>query len=177
MGMNKGLIRFHQLPQQEHLFNLLKDVCHMTYVSCKTGDDISSSLNPLPDRFEIDTPLNGILTAFEKDPDAAWLTVPVDMPLIDMKSITYLLDKRDSDMMATCFYDSDGQDPEPLFCIWESHAYTSLKTFFAAGGISPRKFLQTHPVKLLSPPFPIHLNINTPEELEAYRKLQGTRSS
>src|SRR5690606_28863099 len=133
-------------------------------------------LNPLPDRFEINTPLNGILTAFERDHDVAWLTIPVDMPLIDKDSIDFLLDNRDRSKLATCFCDSDGNDPEPLFCLWEGTAYAALQAFFKSGGISPRRFLQTHPVKLLQPPSPIHLNINTPEELEAYRKKFGPQN-
>ncbi|HLT75696.1 MAG TPA: molybdenum cofactor guanylyltransferase [Ohtaekwangia sp.] len=170
MGMNKGQVVFHSRPQQEFLFDLLGDFCDLTYISCKTGNDISPNLNPLPDQFDLNTPLNGILTAFEKNNNVAWLTIPVDMPLIDKASINFLLTNRDKSKLATCFYDSDGNDPEPLFCLWESSAYPALQTFYKSGGISPRKFLQTHDVKLLRSPAPIHLNINTPEELGEFLK-------
>ncbi len=170
MGINKGQLVFHNRPQQEYLFDLLGDFFTMTYVSCKTEKDIPSNLNPLPDLFDIATPLNGILTAFEKDHQIAWLSIPVDMPLIDKDSINVLLTNRDKTKLATCFYDSDGTNPEPLFCLWESSAYPALQAFYKSGGVSPRKFLQTHEVKLLRSPAPIHMNINTPEEFEAFRK-------
>ena len=99
-------------------------------------------LNPLPDQFDFESPLNGILTAFAHDSIAAWLTVPVDMPLIDVEIIAYLLKKRDTNKVATCFFDSDGKNPEPLITIWEPRAYPLLLSFQKSGKISPRDFLK-----------------------------------
>lgn len=170
MGVDKGTIVYHDRPQREYLANLLRHFCKEVYLSCKTDTDIPPSLNPLTDMFAIESPLNGILSAFHKYPGVAWLTVPVDMPAIDTRIINYLLEQRENDAVATCFYDSDGKLPEPLLCLWEAHAFPDLNDFNAAGKISPREFLRCHEVKLLQSPFPdLHVNINSLEELERYR--------
>jgi molybdenum cofactor guanylyltransferase len=176
MGIDKGTIVYHDRPQREFLMSLLRPFCKEVYLSCKTEADIPASLHPLADMFEIESPLNGVLSAFHKFPGVAWLTVPVDMPAIDTRIINYLLEHRDHNAVATCFYDSDGKLPEPLLCLWEAHAFPDLKEFSAEGKISPREFLRTHEVKLLQSPFPgMHVNINSMEELERYRNASKTQ--
>src|SRR5688572_8249962 len=83
MGQDKGQIAFHGKPQREYLFDLLSTCCNHVFTSCKRTQDIAAKLNPLADLFEMDSPLNGILTAFRHTPSVAWLSVPVDMPMID----------------------------------------------------------------------------------------------
>jgi molybdopterin-guanine dinucleotide biosynthesis protein A len=93
------------------------------------------------------------------------------MPRIDKRVIEQLIAARNKDCDATCFYDSEGNDPEPMVCIWEPRCATLLKDFYSTGNISPRKFLKSHRVHLVKPPFPgMHLNINTPDEMEAFRR-------
>jgi molybdenum cofactor guanylyltransferase len=171
MGFDKGFISFHEKPQRDHLYHLLETVCTDVYISCKSVPEQNSGLNFLPDKFEIDSPLNGILTAFEFQPGIAWLTVPVDMPGIDEKHLQHLISNRDTNCFATCFFDSEGKLPEPLVTIWEPTAFPLLKKFFLSGEKSPREFLTRHnvnviPVKSTS----FHSNINTPEELEKYKR-------
>jgi molybdenum cofactor guanylyltransferase len=169
MGTDKGLISFHGKPQREHLHILLSSFCSQVFLSCKTAQGIPEHLHPLPDKYHLHGPLNGILSAFEHNRSAAWLTVPVDMPMIDETIIRYLLSERDTTQFATCFVDSDGAKPEPLFVIWEPQAFADLKKFQAAGEFSPRKFLMEHPVKMVTPPsHDFYENINTPEALEAF---------
>ncbi|HZB13709.1 MAG TPA: NTP transferase domain-containing protein, partial [Chryseolinea sp.] len=83
MGHDKSLIEYHNVSQREYLFAMLKNFCASVFTSCKSNQSIPVHLNPLPDQYNFDSPLNGILTAFSDDSIAAWLTVPVDMPLID----------------------------------------------------------------------------------------------
>lgn len=176
MGQDKGLIAYHGKPQREHLTELLRKFCNNVFVSCKRASGVPEDLHPLYDRFELDSPLNGILSAFQHDPTGAWLTVPIDMPLVDEAVLHYLVVHRDPRKLATCFYDSDGKNPEPLLAIWESAAAAPLQEFHRKGNISPRKFLQEHDVNLLTPPVPgLHRNINTPEELAKF--LSGDRPS
>lgn len=174
MGHDKSLIAYHDVSQREYLFNMLRPFCAAIFTSCKITDTVPVRLNPLPDHFKFDSPLNGILTAFQHDSLAAWVTVPVDMPLIDVEIVSYLLSKRDVSKVATCFYDSDGKDPEPLVAIWEPRAYPLLQSFHQSGKISPRDFLKTHDAHIIPIPNRNALaNINSPEELEAFRKNQG----
>lgn len=176
MGKDKGLIAYHGKPQREYLAELLKKFCSEVFVSCKRTASVPENLHPLYDRFDLDSPLNGILSAFQHDPSVAWLTVPVDMPLVDETVIQYLIAHRDRQTLATCFYDSDGKNPEPLLAVWESAAAIPLQEFHRKGNISPRKFLQENAVNLLIPPVAgLHRNINTPEELAKF--LSGDRRS
>ena len=170
MGHDKSLIEYHNLSQREYLFNMLRNFCAAVFTSCKITHTIPIRLNPLPDLYDFESPLNGILTAFSHDAIAAWLTIPVDMPLIDVEIISYLVAKRDPSKVATCFYDSDGKNPEPLVAIWEPHAYPLMLNFYKSGKVSPRDFLKNEDIKIIQIPNRNALvNINSPEDLERFR--------
>ncbi|HYF70373.1 MAG TPA: molybdenum cofactor guanylyltransferase [Ohtaekwangia sp.] len=162
MGRDKGLISYHGKPQREHLMALLSLHCDEVFVSCKSANDTPAHLHPLPDIFEIESPLNGILSAFTFKSDVAWLSIPVDMPLITSDTIAFLLRHRDTTKLATCFYDSDGKKPEPLFTLWEPIAAKPLQIFYEQGNISPRQFLMTHPIQIIhAPDRAVLTNINS----------------
>jgi len=171
MGRDKGLIEFYGKPHREYVFDMLGGICENVFLSCKHDKDIPEKLNPLADRLDMESPLNGIMSAFQLKSDVAWLTVPVDMPLIDVSVIQYLLAQRDPAYVATCFFDSDGQNPEPLVTLWETKAHPELLTFYNAGQTSPRKFLKEAKVNIIPPPSTnIFININSPEDLANFRK-------
>jgi molybdopterin-guanine dinucleotide biosynthesis protein A len=170
MGQDKSLIEYHEVSQREYLFNMLKNFCAVVFTSCKITDTVPIRFNPLPDHFDFESPLNGILSALTHDSNAAWLTVPIDMPLIDVEIISFLINKRDPAKVATCFYDSEGKDPEPLIAIWEPKAYPLMINFYKAGKISPRDFLKMEDICILQIPDRNALvNINSPEELRNFR--------
>jgi len=171
MGTDKSLINFHGKPQREYLFDLLNKVCSTVYTSYKEGTIVPEYLNPLTDQFEIESPLNGILSAFKLTSTTAWLTAPVDMPNIDLSIINYLLQHRNTDKLATCFTDSEGKDPEPLFTLWEPASFSFLKKYFETGGKGVKYFLLNHPVNIIPSPNPaMHLNINSAEDLQKYNQ-------
>jgi molybdopterin-guanine dinucleotide biosynthesis protein A len=169
MGKDKGLITYHGKPQREHLADLLKPYCTEVFISCLRC--FNSSITVIPDHFNLSSPLNGILSAFHFDPEAAWLTVPIDMPNIDSAAIEYLIKNRNPKKLATCFTDSEGTSPEPLFTLWEPKAKPVLFDFFNSGGTSPRKFLIENDVQLIqAPKANLLLNINTEDELAVFLK-------
>jgi molybdopterin-guanine dinucleotide biosynthesis protein A len=171
MGRDKGLIEFHGKPQREHLFLILRELCEDAFVSCKAGMDIPDFLNPMPDRYSVDSPLNGILTAFDFNPTVAWLCVAVDMPNISRKDLSFLIEKRDPNAFATCYHDSDGVYPEPLLTLWEPTAASALRSFYESGQISPRKFLIENRVNILKTSNPGLLkNINSADDLARYQR-------
>lgn len=170
MGRDKGLIVYHDKPQREFIHNLLSRHCQEVFLSCKAEDTIPDFLNPLPDQFSIEGPLNGILTALTFNSTTAWLTVPVDMPLVVDETILYLVTHRDTSKSATCFFDSEEANPEPLLTIWEPKIFNDLNTFYQNGSISPRQFLLTQDICILHAPDKRMLtNINSPDELEAFK--------
>ncbi|MFN3840178.1 MAG: molybdenum cofactor guanylyltransferase [Cyclobacteriaceae bacterium] len=176
MGFNKAALQFHGKPQPEYLAEIMMPHCNEVFISCR--EVISESTLPiLTDYFKFEGPLNGILTAFRHQ-SCAWLTVPVDMPNIDADLIKFLIAKRNREKMATCFSDSSGSKPEPLFTLWEPGTSEKLFGYYAEGGRSPREFLMRSPVQYLTAPKPDYLlNINTPEDLAEFKKtLQQHKS-
>ncbi|MFZ5999925.1 MAG: molybdenum cofactor guanylyltransferase [Bacteroidota bacterium] len=165
MGRDKALLPFHGMPQREFLFQMLSSVCTRVFTSCRNDQQVPVQLHPIVDQLSLHSPLNGILSAMSVYPTKAWLTVPVDMPLVTSDTIQVLINERDPSCVATCFYDSDGVEPEPLLTIWEPSAFEPLQDYQRRGGFSPKKFLQRQKVKLLRVPDPKMLtNINTLEE-------------
>ena len=171
MGNNKAHISYHGKPQHEYLFELLTPFCDKVYTSCKAIDDFSERFNSLADQFDFESPLNGIASAIQKDSTKAWLSVPVDMPLINEEVIQLLVENRNADKVATCFLDSTGKSPEPLLAIWEIHGFDRLLDYQKRGGISPKEFLTQHEPNRLIIPHPKYLlNINSREEYESFIK-------
>jgi len=167
MGTNKAFLDFNGEPQVSYLTSLLRPFCNEVFVGAKKGEDYSE-LNVIEDAFGFDSPLNGILSAFQHSKNVAWLIVACDMPFIDAKSISFLIENRATNKLATC-YINQLNEPEPLFCIWESASWQHLISFYNSGKYSPKKFLKENNVYLL----PIIdtktlTNINSKEDVEQY---------
>jgi molybdenum cofactor guanylyltransferase len=163
MGTDKSLIAYHGMPQREYVVGLLRSVCGCVYTSCRQDQQVAPSMNPLPDKFDIQSPLNGVLTAFDLCPESAWLAVAVDLPNVSVDILRDLVSRRDPARLATCFYDRRAGAPEPLLTIWEPAAQPLLWAAVVAGNISPRSFLQRHHVHVVyGAADAIFLNINDP---------------
>lgn len=171
MGFDKSLIKFHEKCQQDYLYDLLKLFCNAVFISRKNPFCENDSVKPIYDQFAFEGPLNGILSAFQMVSSIPWLTVAVDMPLIDRSAIQFLLDRRDSSKVATCFFNSNEKLPEPLFTIWEPDSFPLLMRFTKEGKYSPRDFLNENEVQMLVPPDHVFLtNINSVKELNLLLK-------
>ena len=166
MGTDKGLNSYHGRPQREHLFHLLSACCAEVFTSCHAGQQIPADLNPLPDQYHLKSPIKGILTAFKKFHDQAWLIVAVDMPYVDHHVLETLIRNRDRSRVATCFYNASEKLPDPLLTLWEPLSYPLLLKFVEQGKISPRDFLSAHNAHMIPPPNnKTLLNINTPGDM------------
>ncbi|MEP2771027.1 MAG: NTP transferase domain-containing protein [Fulvivirga sp.] len=144
MGQDKSLLNYHGVPQREHIFQLLSKHVDQCFYSVKQG---TTSDQRIVDNFDIQSPLNGILSAFELHNDVAWLVVACDMPLIDDQHIANLMLSRDRDKLATCFAGTD-QKPHPLFTIYEPNAREKLIAHSKMSK-SPRAFLMNESVKII----------------------------
>jgi molybdopterin-guanine dinucleotide biosynthesis protein A len=112
-------------------------------------------------------PMGGILSAFDFNPNTAWLIVACDMPLIDENSFQTLINHRNKAKIATAFLNPETNAPDPLFTIYEPKAFRLLTKYVEAGNKSPKVFLQnndTEVVKLSN--FDFLKNVNTKEEFE-----------
>lgn len=167
MGQDKGAMQWHGLPQRDYVAGLLKPFCSELFISCREEQQFADSSYPLL----VDTvtgigPVGAILSAFQKDPSAAWLVVACDLPLLDEKTLDYLVGNRDKNAIATTFESPHDGLPEPLITIWEPAAYPVLRAALEEGIKCPRKILINNKnVYLLQPPNGMTLlNANTPAD-------------
>lgn len=165
MGRDKGTIVVHGKPQVEYLLDELNEACEKTFISVRKSTN-SSKPNIIVDTFNIESPLNGILSALQSGPTHAWLVVAVDMPYVNRDVLRGLIDSRNPLKLATCFYNEQTKLPEPLLTIWEPGAFVPLQKFVNDGHISPRDFLSANDVHIISPPDPrVFYNMNHPEDV------------
>ncbi|MEM1220455.1 MAG: NTP transferase domain-containing protein [Bacteroidota bacterium] len=142
MGTDKGTLNYHGKPQREFLADLMTPFCDETWISLRQGQEAISEEYPiLHDTFTGLGPFGAIVSAFREDPNAAWLTVAVDLPYLSMDSLMALVDGRNPSKLATCFHNPNTGFPEPLITIWEPRAYPKLLEFLAQGYSCPRKVL------------------------------------
>ncbi|WP_044170716.1 NTP transferase domain-containing protein [Flectobacillus major] len=163
MGEEKRLLNYHGQSQEVYLYNMLKPFCTEVFVSINVHQE--SSLPFIRDTFiEINSPMVGILSAFQQNPDTAWLVIACDMPYIKAETITELLDKRDATKKATAFENPQEHFPEPLITIYEPSIYPFLLEAYRAGRKSALRVLQQQDIALIAVSDPKVLNnINTPE--------------
>ena len=152
MGTDKSLLVYNGKPQREYLFDLLGKFCQQVFTSCRKDQNVPSRLNPVVDRFNFPGPLNGILSAFAHESRKSWLVIAVDMPFADAPALHLLISNRDKTKMATCFYNAEEKQPEPLLTLWERNSYPFLLKFAENGNVSPREFLKSHPITMINPP-------------------------
>lgn len=165
MGEDKGLIDYHGAPQREHAARLLSKFCEETYISA--SGEIETDFPVVLDSFSDLGPYGGILSAFRQDPNAAWLVVATDIPLLDEQVLRQLISGRNSSKVATCFHNSETQFPEPLITLWEPRAYPRLLHFLSMGYSCPRKALINSDIEELQiGNQEALLNANTPEEMK-----------
>jgi molybdenum cofactor guanylyltransferase len=174
MGTDKGLLVYHEKPQREYLFEILSKFCKEVFVSINPHQH--TELPFIVDTSEISSPLVGILSAFEQNPDVAWLVVACDMPLIDYEIIHFLVKNRDEKTLATAFRNPEENFPEPLITIYESDIYPKLKQAFSENKKSARRVLENSAITLLEIPNSFYLtNINTEEKAKEFKQLQGNK--
>ncbi len=120
-------------------------------------------------------PIVGIRSALAAFPDVAWLVVACDLPFLSDAALEQVLTGRDPGLLATAFRSTHDGLPEPLCAVWEPAAAAALSAHQRGGRSCPRKFLITHPVKLLEPADRRALdNVNTPEEYAAAKEALYT---
>jgi molybdopterin-guanine dinucleotide biosynthesis protein A len=182
MGADKTMIVHHDKPQVRHLADLADRLNLPVYVSCRQDQQdqfASMGLRTIADRIHELGPAGGIISAFMKFPDCAWLTLAADIPMIDEAVLTTLIKERNYSKIATAYQSVTDGLPEPLITIWEPKSYPIILSFLAQGYSCPRKVLINSETQLISSPQAEKLiNVNTPEELSRIReKLQTTNSA
>lgn len=174
LGQDKTILDYHGKPQWEHLEDLMAGTCKNVHISVREGQDRSNGGSDrfIEDSFQGLGPYGGILSAFRHDPDKAWLVVATDLPMIDKRTLNFLIDRRNPSKIATAFLNPATGFPDPLCTIWEPRAYPVLLNFLSQGYSCPRKVLINSDVEVIEVPDANWLlNVNTPEDLKRARTL------
>lgn len=165
MGEDKGLIDYHGKPQREYAFELLESLGIEAFVSCRAEQEPEISLPTISDKFVGLGPFGAILSAFQSDPNAAWLIIACDLPFANEAALNQLISSRNPSKIGTAFYNSETDFPDPLFTIYEPKAYATMLQFLALGYSCPRKVLINSDTEIIQPANALILqNVNTPEE-------------
>ncbi len=171
MGKDKGSIDYHGKAQREHAADILQAIVGNSYLSVRDESaTFESQYELIADSFLDLGPFGGILSAFRRFPDCAWLVVATDIPGLSSELVTELVKRRNPSKVATCFYNPETKFPEPLITIWEPRAYHVMLEFLANGMSCPRKVLINSNVEMIDEPryYEDLINVNTPEELKAF---------
>jgi len=168
MRTDKAALLYGRRSQLERAMALIALHVKRAYVSVRADQ----STDPLRARFPqiLDTrenlgPIAGLLAAQARHPEAAWLVLACDLPLLDELTLAHLVRSRAPERVATAYRSSHDGLPEPLCAIWEPRSAAPLAAYVASGRQCPRRFLLGADTSLIDEPNPGALdNINTPEE-------------
>lgn len=165
MGEDKSMLSYHGAPQRMYLAKLLAEQCEQVYYSVRANQEIEEEAQLIKDSFTGLGPYGAILSAFREQPNAAWLVVACDLPLLDQATIQQLVGARNTSKLATAFHNPTTNWPAPLVTIWEPRAYPVLLQFLAQGYSCPRKVLINADVEILTiNDADVLLNANSPAE-------------
>ena len=164
MGADKSELNYHGKPQKEFVKKLLEEEGLKTYYSVQTNNKKEDEIH---DTFLNLGPFGGICSAFQKDPNSAWMVLATDLPYVDKNLVKLLLEKRNSSKVATAIKGKGKQFPEPLITIYEPKSYPVLLQYLAQGYSCPRKMLINSDIEIVEVDDNLIRNINTPEEYAA----------
>jgi len=173
MGTDKGTLKFFGKNQRDVAIELLENHNLKTYLSVREDQGIETK-NKITDKFVGLGPFGAICSAFQENPDVAWLVIATDLPFVTNDVIELLLKHRNPSKVATTIKGKDKQFPEPLITIWEPKSYTLLLNYLAQGYSCPRKVLINSDVEVIEIDDDFIRNINTPEDFKnAHKEING----
>ena len=167
MGVNKSELNYYGKPQKQVAKELLESNKLTTWYSVQHS---SGKPDEISDKFLNLGPFGGICSAFQKDPNVAWLVLATDVPFVTDAIIQLLLKHRDPSKVATAIKGKNKEFVEPLITIYEPRAYPILLQYLAQGYSCPRKMLINSDVAIVTIDDALIRNINTPEEFKGARK-------
>src|SRR5579883_965843 len=183
MQRDKAALEYAGRTQLERAIELITPLVERVFVSIRpdqAGDPLRARFAQIIDSGEVSGPMAGILAAQSRHPDAAWLVLACDLPLLDRQTLGHLLRSRRPERQATAYRSSHDGLPEPLCAIYEPASAAAIRAYVAGGRDCPRKFLINADTALIDQPDPGALdNVNTPSEYGSAtdRLLSADRST
>jgi len=179
MGEPKALLEYRGEPYALRIFELIKPYCQEVYLSARKDQWKGSRLESLPvieDSVEGNGPIIGMLSAFKKFPEANWLVIACDLPLLNQTAIEALLENYDSASVATVFKNRDEGFPEALCGLYTPQAHAVFAEALRNDIRCPVKVLRNSEIHAIDPSSEVDLtNVNTFEEFQAFKGQQVSR--
>lgn len=169
MGKDKTRLEYYGKSQLDHTIALLERNQLKTFVSVGI-DQHFDKREFIQDKFVGLGAFGAICSAFQHDPNKAWLVLATDLPFVNDHLIRLLLQKRNPAKVATAIKGKSKEFMEPLITIYEPKAYPVLLSFLSQGYSCPRKTLINSDVEIVEADDDLIRNINTPEEYEEAKK-------
>jgi molybdenum cofactor guanylyltransferase len=182
MQRDKAALEYAGRSQLERAVELITPLVERVFVSVRadqTSEPLRARFAQIVDSGEVEGPIAGIIAAQSRHPDAAWLVLACDLPLLDQETLEHLLRSRRPERQATAYRSSRDGLPEPLCAIYEPSSREAIRAHITSGRDCPRKFLINADTALLAQPEPGALdNVNTPKEYgSATHRLLGSAGS
>jgi molybdopterin-guanine dinucleotide biosynthesis protein A len=168
MGSDKGKLNYHGKPQREYVADMLESMGIEAFISCRNEQvEEMNGYKTITDSFIDMGPAGAIMSAFLYDPNAAWVALACDLPLLTEGVVQNLITNRNPSAIATAYRSPENENgfPEPLIALWEPKAFPELLRFLSQGIMCPRKVLINSDTHLIDPSVPEALmNANTLED-------------
>jgi molybdopterin-guanine dinucleotide biosynthesis protein A len=144
MGADKALLEYTAgVPEVVRWKAIFDGLAVPFYWSQRPGQypsDVLPHILRLVDQNPASGPLGALLSAHDQDPDAAWLVLACDWPLLGASDLQHLLEQRHSDRAATSYVDEGYR--QPLFCVYEPHFLRTAAKAWEEGQRSLQRLLQ-----------------------------------
>ena len=166
MGTDKASLTFQGKTLLDRLIDqvtpLTKDI------SLSVSHDTKAPAHPtLPQINDLEPnpgPLGGLAAAFAHSPDAHWLLIGCDLPLINTSDLEKLINAQTPNSPITAFLNPIDNQPEPLCTLYNPQAHEPLLSTIENNRRCARKFIASLTPTTLSPTTNQSLlNLNRPE--------------
>ncbi len=171
MGRPKHLLKRDGVTLVERIVTAaLRHVAEVLLVGEGEVPASLGGLRRLPDAPGVAGPMAGLLSAMRWQPDARWLALACDLPLISPDAVSWLLARARPGADAVMPAVSDEAGCEPLFAVYEPTARWPLELAAEGGDFSLHRALEAERVLRPQPPAPLAAgwtNVNTSEDWDA----------
>jgi molybdopterin-guanine dinucleotide biosynthesis protein A len=180
MGRDKARLRYGARTQLQSTFELLSQlvlVCRVSVRADQRREPLRAHFPQLLDAREDIGPAAGLLAAHAHAPQAAWLAVACDLPLLEASALQILIDARAPGVAAMAFRSAHDGLPEPLGAVWEPAALQRLQAQVSGGRHGLRSVLHGAEGRLLPLPCAdVRDNANTPQDHARLRQHRRQRT-
>jgi molybdopterin-guanine dinucleotide biosynthesis protein A len=174
MGTDKALLDYGagvpEVVRWKAVFDKLSLPFHWSQRPGQYPADVLPDIARIFDQSPDSGPLGAVLSAYHQVPEAAWLVLACDWPLLGASDVQHLLKQRQPERAATS-YVHEGRR-QPLFTIYEPRFLRTAAEAWEAGQQSLQRLLQASDAWDVAPQDAAgFLNVNDPLQRERALRL------